>query len=109
MSRIVSDEGVRSGQPRIEGTRITVLNVKRRVVDEDEDPAVVAGEYGVSMAALFEALAHYYDHRETLSEREAAAERSRRAGEERTRDLLAAVEREREGEADGEETEGSAD
>ena len=103
MSRIVSDEGVRSGQPRIEGTRITVLDVKRRVVDED--PAVVAGEYDVSMAALFEALAHYYDHRETLSEREAAAERSRRAGEERTRDLLAAVERGRE----GEETEGSAD
>ena len=75
MTSIVATDDIRSGDPRIEGTRITVLDVKRRVIDNDEDPHVVAGEYDVSMADLFHALAYYYDHREEFerSERNAAA------------------------------------
>jgi uncharacterized protein (DUF433 family) len=91
MSRIVSDDGIRSGQPRVEGTRVTVLDIKRRVVDEDEDPGVVAGEYDIPMAALFEALAYYYDNRESLGECERTAAEARRTGEGRTAELLAAA------------------
>lgn len=88
MTAIVSDEGVRAGAPRIDGTRITVLDVKRRVIDGDEDPHVVAGEYDVSMAALFHALAYYYDHREQFEEREREYASTRADGEGRTRELL---------------------
>ena len=88
MTAIVSDDAVRSGDPHIEGTRITVLDVKRRVIDIGEDPHVVAGEYGVSIADLFRALAHYYDHREEFREREREAAAVRREGERRTRELI---------------------
>jgi uncharacterized protein (DUF433 family) len=87
MTAIVSDDAIRSGDPRIEDIRITVLDVKRRVIDTDEDPHVVAGEYGVSMADLFCALAYYYDHREEFREREREAAAARREGERRTREL----------------------
>lgn len=87
MAAIVRDEAIRSGDPRIEGTRITVLDVKRRIIDNEEDPHLVAGEYDVSMADLFRALTYYYEHREELEAVERAAEASRRVGEARTNDL----------------------
>jgi len=88
MTSIVRDDDIRSGSPRIEGTRITVLDVKRRVVDNDEDPHVVAGEYGLSAGDIFYALSYYYDHRESFREREREAERRRREGERQTRERL---------------------
>lgn len=93
MSAIVRDGDVRSGEPRIEGTRITVFDIKRRVIDGDENPHVVAGEYDVSMADLFYALAYYYDHRDQLEAREREAATSRREGERRTRELAKRLER----------------
>jgi len=78
MVGIVTDEAVRSGDPRIEGTRITVLDVKRRVIDGDEDPFAIAAEYHLDVAAVFEALAFYYDHVEAMRERETADEQRRR-------------------------------
>ena len=93
MSGIVSDESVRSGEPRVDGTRITVLDVKRRIIDGGEDPHVVAGEYDLSMAELFHALAFYYDHRDEFEEREREAEMARREGERRTGERLDGSER----------------
>jgi uncharacterized protein (DUF433 family) len=77
MAVIVTDEEIRSGDPRIEGTRITVLDVKRRVIDGDEDPFAVAAEYDLDVAAVFEALAYYYENADAMGEREATAERRR--------------------------------
>lgn len=91
MTEIVRDEDVRSGQPRIDGTRVTVLDCKRRVIDEGEDPHVVAGEYDVSMAALFTALAYYYEHRDAFEEREAEYAAARSEGEQRTAERLASA------------------
>ncbi|MFC5277177.1 DUF433 domain-containing protein [Halorubrum rubrum] len=88
MASIVRDDGIRSGEPRVEGTRITVYDIKRRVIDVGEDPHVVAGEYGISMADLFGALAHYYEHRDGFEDGEREAERTRRDGERRTRTLV---------------------
>lgn len=93
MTAIVCDDDVRSGDPRIEGTRIAVLDVKQRVIDNGDDPHVVAGEYQISMADLFHALAYYYDHREEFREREREADEARREGERKTRELLERVER----------------
>lgn len=92
MTAIVEDDEIRSGEPRIEGTRITVLDVKRRVIDTEEDPHVVAGEYDLSMAALFHALAYYYDHREAFEQRERELVVTRRDGERNSRELLAQIE-----------------
>ncbi|PSQ49394.1 DUF433 domain-containing protein [Halobacteriales archaeon SW_12_67_38] len=88
MDEIVSDDAVHSGDPRIEDTKITVLDVKRRVIDAGENAHVVAGEYDVSMADLFHALAYYYDHRNEFEEREHEAAAVRREGERRTRELV---------------------
>ena len=88
MPEIVRDQDVRSGDPCIEGTRISVFDVKRRVVDNGEDPHVVAGEYDVSMAELFTALAYYYEHRGELRTLEGEDEAVRRDGERRTRGLF---------------------
>lgn len=92
MASIVRDDEIRGGAPRIEGSRITVLDVKRRVIDDGEDPHVVAGEYDISMAALFTALTHYYEHRDEFEEREQAASAARREGERRTSTLIEDVE-----------------
>ncbi|WP_435102492.1 DUF433 domain-containing protein [Halarchaeum sp. P4] len=89
MGSIVCDDAVRSGEPRLEGTRITVRDVKHRVIGEDEDPHVVAGEYGISLVEFFGALAYYYEQRESVEERE--AETRRRDGERQTRELLEQV------------------
>jgi uncharacterized protein (DUF433 family) len=88
MAGIVTDEAIRSGDPRIEGTRITVLDVKRRVIDGDEDPHMVAGEYDLPVADIFRALAYYYDHRTEFERRERDAASARREGEQRTRERL---------------------
>lgn len=84
LSGIVSDESIRSGDPRVEGTRITVLDVKRRVIDGGDDPHVVAGEYDLTMAQLFLALAFYYEHRDEFGEREREVEEARAEGRART-------------------------
>lgn len=88
MTVIARDDDIRSGDPRIEGTRITVFDIKRRVIDNDEDPHVVAGEYELAIADLFHALAYYYDHRDELTAREREAVAIRREGERQTRELV---------------------
>ena len=56
MVDVVRDDDVRSGDPRIAGTRISVLDVKRRVIDSGEDAFPVAAEYDLGPAAVFTAL-----------------------------------------------------
>ena len=92
MATIVRNDDIRGGDARIEGTRITVLDVKRRVIDEDEDPHVVAGEYGLALGDLFRALAYYYDNRDEMERRERERASTRREGKRRTREQLDAVE-----------------
>ena len=79
MAFIVTDSDIRSGDPCIEGTRISVLDIKRRVINGDEDPFAVAAEYDLDGAAVFDALAYYYDNAKTMREREAEAAQRRRA------------------------------
>lgn len=89
MTTITQDDDIRGGSPRIEGTRITIMDIKRRVIDHEEDPHVVAGEYDISMSDLFTALAYYYDHREAFAEQEQDFATARLEGERRTQAVLA--------------------
>jgi len=79
MASIVRDDEIRAGDPRIEGTRISVLDVKRRVIDGDEDPFAVATEYDLDPAAVFTALSYYYDNVDEM--RALEDEHERRADE----------------------------
>ena len=89
MTTIIRDDDIRGGSPRIEGTRITVLDLKRRVIDQEEDPHVVAGEYDISMADLFTALAYYYDHRDDFAAQEQEYATARLDGERQIQAQLA--------------------
>lgn len=88
MAEIVSDDGVRSGVPRIAETRITVVDVKRRVIEQGDDPHVVADEYEVPVADVFRALTFYYDNHDDLRRLEAEFEAARAEGERRTTDAF---------------------
>lgn len=86
MVDIVTDQAIRSGDPCIEGTRISVLDIKRRVIDGNEDPFAVAAEYDLDGAAVFDALAYYYDNADKMRERETdAAERRQEIKQESAR------------------------
>lgn len=62
---IVTTPDVLDGEPRLEGHRISVLQVAQPVLD-GHDPAVVADQFDVSLSAVHEALAYYYAHPEEM-------------------------------------------
>lgn len=63
---IVRDEDVLGNEPRIEGTRIGVRHVASKIVDAGYTPAYVADQLDVSLGAIYEALAYYYDNIEEI-------------------------------------------
>lgn len=56
------------GAPRIDGRRIGVHHIVRRVIDAGEPPAQVAADYDLHLADVYRALAYYYDHPGELRE-----------------------------------------
>ena len=67
--------GVRSGKPRLAGTRITVADVALMYLRMGQTLEEIAGKYQLSLAAVYAAIAFYYDHREEIERRTAEAER----------------------------------
>ncbi|WP_267161287.1 DUF433 domain-containing protein [Halovenus salina] len=63
---ITSDEDVLGGEPRIEGTRVGVRHVAAKAIEGGQSPAYVADQFEVSLAAVYEALAYYYDNIEEM-------------------------------------------
>ena len=59
---IVRTEGVLGGEPRLEGRRISVLQIAERVVTHGQEPEHVADQLDISLAEVYHALAYYYDH-----------------------------------------------
>ena len=57
---IVTTEDVLGGKPRLEGRRVSVLQVAELVLDVGDDPATVADQLDLSLAEIHEALAYYY-------------------------------------------------
>lgn len=73
MADIVSTEEVLGGAPRIEGRRIGVHHVARRIVDAGASPEQVAADYDLDIADVYRALVYYYDNPEEM--RDVQAER----------------------------------
>lgn len=66
MAEIVSTDDVLGGAPRIEGRRIGVHHVAKRVVDTGESPEQVAADYSLDIADVYRALVYYYDNPEEM-------------------------------------------
>lgn len=64
----------RGGRPRIKGTRITVDDVARMYLRRGQSLEEIAGEYDLPLAALYAAMAYYYDHQEEIERLMAAEE-----------------------------------
>lgn len=62
MTKIVSTDDVLGGAPRIEGRRIGVHHVARRVLDAGLSPEQVATELDLDLADVHRAMTYYYDH-----------------------------------------------
>lgn len=55
--------GMRGGRPRIAGTRITVADIVLMHLRLGQSLEEIAGKYDLSLAAVYAAIAYYYDHR----------------------------------------------
>jgi uncharacterized protein (DUF433 family) len=55
--------GVRGGKPRIVGTRISVADIVLMHLRLGQSLEEIAGKYDLSLAAVYAAIAYYYDHR----------------------------------------------
>ena len=62
---IVATEDTMGGEPRLEGHRITVLQVAIPVIDGFE-PEFVADQLGITLGEVHEALAYFYNHPEEM-------------------------------------------
>lgn len=87
--------GTRGGKPRISGTRITVADIvlmHRRLGRALEE---IAGTYDLPLAAVYSAMAYYYDHKDeidqSLDEEDALAEAFRKNNPSRLREKLQAL------------------
>lgn len=67
---IASD--VRSGKPRIVGTRIAVEDVAVMNLKLGYSLVEIAGKYDLSLASVYAAMAYYFDHRDEIDRRIAA-------------------------------------
>lgn len=59
---IVSEPGYRGGRPRIAGTRITVADIKQWYLQLGMSLEEIAATYALPLAAVYAAMAYYYDH-----------------------------------------------
>jgi len=65
-AKIVKTEGVVGGNPRIEGTRIRVVDVVQSYEQLDYQIETIAYEYEISVPQTLEALKYYYEHPEEI-------------------------------------------
>jgi uncharacterized protein (DUF433 family) len=80
---ITSDEGILGGEPRIDGTRIGVRHIANYVIKAGYPPAYVADQLDVAISEVYEALAYYDEHPETMRD----IERANEAAHERLREI----------------------
>ena len=57
---------VRGGEPRIANTRITVADVVLMHLRLGQSLEEIAGTYDLPLAAVYAAVAYYYDHRDAI-------------------------------------------
>lgn len=67
-ARIVSSQGTLGGQPRIAGSRISVLQIYELVEGRGDTVETVASRYDLDVADVYHALAYYHDNVEEMTE-----------------------------------------
>lgn len=67
MTEIVQTEGVMGGQPRIDGRRISVLQIVEWIHEEGMEPETVATEFDLDLADIYRALTYYYDNLDEMN------------------------------------------
>ncbi|MCX5981667.1 DUF433 domain-containing protein [Anabaena sp. AL93] len=60
---------VRSGKPRIAGTRIAVEDIAVLHLKLGYSLVEIAGKYDLSLASVYAAMAYYFDHRDEIDAR----------------------------------------
>jgi uncharacterized protein (DUF433 family) len=65
---IVETEDTLGGEPRLEGRRISVMQVAEMYIDGGMSPENVADQLGVGLDEVHEALAYYYKHPDKIDE-----------------------------------------
>ena len=65
MTAIVRTDDVLGGEPRLDGRRISVIQVADLVLDGCS-PATVADQLDLTLAEVHEAMAYYYGHPEAI-------------------------------------------
>lgn len=61
-ARIVSTQDTLGGEPRIAGSRISVLQIYELVEGRGDAAETVAGRYNLDVADVYHALAYYHDN-----------------------------------------------
>lgn len=79
MTAIVQSEDILGGEPRLDGTRIGVLDIYELVVDGGSSPADVADQLDRSLGEVYAALAYYHEQPEQM--RQLRQERKEREAE----------------------------
>jgi uncharacterized protein (DUF433 family) len=72
---IVVNPEIRGGRPHVVGTRIAVADVAVRYLRLGQPLEEMAGTFDLPLAALYAAMAYYYDHRAEIDQRLADDER----------------------------------
>jgi uncharacterized protein (DUF433 family) len=85
---IVAAPGIRSGKPRLDGTRITVADVVIMHLRLGQSLEEIAGEYDLSLAAVHAAMSYYYDHRDEIETSIAESQRYAEEMSKSTKSLL---------------------
>jgi len=66
---IETNEGIRGGKPRIVGTRIAVVDIAVWHLYEQQTFAAIAAEHHLPLAAVYAAMAYYYNHQGAVDAR----------------------------------------
>lgn len=60
--------GMRGGKPRLAGTRLTVADVVLMHLRLGQSLEEIAGTYDLSLAAVYAAMAYYYEHQAAIDQ-----------------------------------------
>ena len=73
MPAIVKTDDVLGGKARLDGRRVSVLQIAERALDLEQPPEEIADQLDLTLAEVHAALAYYYGHPDEMKH-----ERSRR-------------------------------
>lgn len=68
MSEIVKTEDVLGGEPRLQGRRISVIQIADMLIKGEQSPVYVADQLNISLAEVHAAMAYYYENPDEMDE-----------------------------------------